>query len=148
MNVSTVAASYKDKVDVTIITIRDDEYLAVLQRFSDRYAVRCRHIDKVTSVGTGTGVATVAVYRCPGQANSVAQTLATNLLDGLARRSLLVVGIAAGVPGTQYTLGDAIFGTRGVDLSVTPAIEGCHQSTTRMAGICWRNACRAVRWCG
>jgi hypothetical protein len=109
INVSTVAASYKGKMDVTLITIRDDEYLAVLQRFSDRHAVRGRNIDEVTSVGTGTGVATVAVYRCPGQANGVAQTLATNLLDGLARRSLLVVGIAAGVPGTQYTLGDVIF---------------------------------------
>jgi len=124
MNVPAIAASYKGKVDVTIITIRDDEYLAVLQGFSDRHAVRGRNIDEVTSVGTRAGVATVAVYRCPSQANSVAQTLATNLLDGLARRSLLAIGIAAGVPSTQYTLGDVIFGMRVVDLSVTPALEG------------------------
>lgn len=87
-------------------------------------AVRGRNIYDVTSVGTRAGVATVAVYRCRGQANSVAQTLATNLLDDLARRSLLVIGIAAGVPSTQYTLGDVIFDTRVVHLSVTPALEG------------------------
>lgn len=98
MNVSAITASYKGKMDATIITIRDDDYLAVLQRFSDRHAVRGRNIYEVTSVGTLVGVATVAVYGCRGQANSVAQTFATNLLDDLARRSLLVVGIAGGRP--------------------------------------------------
>ena len=44
------------------------------------------------------GVATEAVYHCRGQANSVAQTFATNLQGDLVRRSLLVVGIAGGRP--------------------------------------------------
>src|SRR5262245_37688269 len=104
------SSEFKGKVDFGIITIREDEFDAVLRRFpaklgiaSGRRAYNLRSIELSASEGY-----VVAIVRCTEQGNSEAQAVAHALLDELEPRWLLVVGIAGGAPANEFTLGDVV----------------------------------------
>jgi predicted ATPase/nucleoside phosphorylase len=114
------ASEFKGKVDVGIITVREDEFEAVLRRFSDVIGTasgrREYNLRRVETLDSDTYV--VAVLRCAEQGNTEAQDAARDLMEDLDPQWLLVVGIAGGVPASEFTLGDVVVSTRIVDVSL------------------------------
>ncbi|MBK9260208.1 MAG: hypothetical protein IPM54_10275 [Polyangiaceae bacterium] len=119
------ASDWKGKVDVGIITIRADENDAVCRRFPKKigivnarrqYNLHC--VNPIAPHGY-----TVAILRCAEQGNGEALTAARDLLDDLAPRWLLVVGIAGGAPGHGFTLGDVVVSTHIIDFSVEAVLQ-------------------------
>lgn len=107
-------------IDIGILTIRDDEFRAVLAEFPDEAGIHQGKRDytlRYADAGKG-GRYTVAVLRQIEQGNGEAQDAARDLLDDLDPSLLLVVGIAAGLPSDDFTLGDVILSTRVNDYSV------------------------------
>jgi nucleoside phosphorylase len=109
------------KVDIGILTIRDDEFRAVLDVFPSKAGTRkgksreytLRHAD----AGHGERY-TVAVSRLVEQGHGEAQDAARDLIDDLAPRLVLVVGIAGGLPSDDVKLGDVVLSTRIHDFTV------------------------------
>lgn len=72
----------------------------------------------------GGGAYTLAVLRCLEQGNTDAQDAARDLLEDLAPRFVLVVGIAGAVPSYELSLGDVVVSSRIADFSVEAVIGG------------------------
>ncbi|MBK7538696.1 MAG: hypothetical protein IPI49_25680 [Myxococcales bacterium] len=116
---------YRGRVDFGILTIREDENAAVLRRFDKvatdeqqrRYRIRSLKLP-------GGGAYTLAVLRCLEQGNADAQAAASAMIEDLAPRFLLVVGIAGGVPANEFSLGDVVVSSRIADFSVEAVIRG------------------------
>jgi nucleoside phosphorylase len=115
---------YKGRVDFGIITIREDEFEAVLDRFPKVDVVEARRRYRIRRLPlTGGDAYTIAVVRCAEQGTSDALNTARDLLEDLDPAFLLVVGIAGGVPAYEFTLGDAIVCTRIADFSVEAVLR-------------------------
>jgi nucleoside phosphorylase len=86
-------------VDIGILTIRDDEFKAVLRNFpSDHQVYKGRHRDyalRTADAGSGERYR-LAIVRQVEQGNGDAQEAARDLIDDLAPSLVLVVGIAGG----------------------------------------------------
>ncbi len=107
------------KVDIAIITIRDDEFSAVYDRLEEHLSgppIRGSSSGRtyaILSVPTTTGKScTVALARSPEQGNDVSQQVASDVIRDLDPQLILVVGIAGGVPQSDFTLGDVIISSR------------------------------------
>ncbi|MES2639723.1 MAG: hypothetical protein V4850_09575 [Myxococcota bacterium] len=116
-------------VDVAIITVKEEEHSAVLHHFSPANGKTRRGTRQdydVCEVATHDGVVRVAIARCLLQGNVQAQTVATDVLDDLHPRLVVVVGIAGGCPSEDFTLGDVIVSSYIHDLTLedTGAGEG------------------------
>lgn len=110
-------------VDIGIITIREDEFQAVLDVFPNElgdgvhrgkfreYALRKANAGK-------SGHYSIAILRLPEQGNGEALDAARDILEDLEPSLLLVVGIAGGLPSDDLTLGDVVLSTRINDYSV------------------------------
>ncbi|MBK9260268.1 MAG: hypothetical protein IPM54_10575 [Polyangiaceae bacterium] len=132
------ASDWKGKVDVGIITIRADENDAVCRRFPKKigivnarrqYNLHC--VNPIAPHGY-----TVAILRCAEQGNGEALTAARDLLDDLAPRWLLVVGIAGGAPGHGFTPR----GRGGIEHIIDFSVESSPQDGSReyaVAGAGW-----------
>ncbi|TCU74886.1 phosphorylase superfamily protein [Bradyrhizobium sp. R2.2-H] len=108
-------------VDVGILTIRDDEFTAVLQAFPDDHRIhKSRHREyTLRSAGAGEGRRyRLAILRQLEQGNGEAQEAARDLYDDLQPALILVVGIAGGLPSDDVTLGDVVISTRIHDFSI------------------------------
>ena len=108
-------------VDVGIITIRDDEFRAVLTAFPrdpEVYKGRYREYAIRTTEGAASQRYTVAVLRQIEQGNGEAQEAARDMIDDLQPSLLLIVGIAGGLPSDDISLGDVVLSTRILDFSV------------------------------
>jgi nucleoside phosphorylase len=109
------------RVDIGILTIRDDEFRAMLDVFPSKAGIfkgkdreyTLRHAD--ACVGEQY---TVAVLRQIEQGNGEAQDAARDLIDDLAPKLVLVVGIAGGLPSDDVKLGDVVLSTRIHDFTV------------------------------
>ncbi len=114
----------KGKVDFGILTIREDEFEAVLERLPKLAVVEGRRRYRIRQLSLPSGEAyTIAVLRCVEQGNTDALNTARDLLEDLAPRFLLVVGIAGGVPAFEFTLGDVMVSTRIIDFSVEAVLK-------------------------
>ena len=124
--ISPVAAAARatgtsSNVDIGIVTIRDDEFRAVLAAFPDEAgtvqgasrAYTLRHAD----AGGGERYQ-IAVLRLVEQGQGEAQDAARDLIDDLGPRLVLVVGIAGGRPSADVKLGDVVVSTRIHDFTV------------------------------
>ena len=103
------------QVDVAIITIREDEFEAVLQRFTqvEPQEGDSGRIYSIGQVQTKTGKSCkVAIARCSEPGNDVSQQVASDMMRDLDPQLLLVVGIAGGIPHKEFTLGDVIISSR------------------------------------
>ena len=115
----------KGKIDVAIITIRSDEFEAVLERFPSQNHVSGRRYYSVGNIDTGKGRSYLtAVTRCTFQGEGEAQDVARDVIADLEPRWLLVVGIAGGRPSTEFTLGDVVLSTKIYDMTVKAVSEG------------------------
>jgi nucleoside phosphorylase/DNA-binding NarL/FixJ family response regulator len=114
----------KGKIDFAIITIREDEFRAVLKRFpheesvegNRRYAIS--HVEAFDSKHY-----TVAIGRTPEQGQGASQDMARDMIEDLDPHWLLLVGIAGGVPEYEFTLGDVVAANRLLDFCIEAAIE-------------------------
>lgn len=103
------------KVDIAIITMRDDEFRAVLDVFPTE-AGRVEGADRLYNLrhadaGNG-GRYTVAVLRQAEQGTGEAQHVARDLVEDLRPKLVIVVGIAGGLPSNDVKLGDVVLSTR------------------------------------
>ena len=109
----------KGKVDFAIITIREDELRAILDRFPGEVVESQNRFYTLSRVPVRDGSsALVAIARAFEQGTGEAQTVARHIIDDLEPHWILVVGIAGGVPDFEYTLGDVVLSTRVNDLTV------------------------------
>lgn len=114
----------KGKVDFGIITIREDEFDAVLQRlpFIQLVTGRQRYaVSRLETVSDDEYV--IACVRCLEPGTGQAQEVARTMIDELNPQWILVVGIAGSIPDYEYTLGDVILASRLHDFSVSAIIE-------------------------
>jgi nucleoside phosphorylase len=117
----------KDRVDFGILTIREDEFRAVLRRFPLKHGdgvarglrmYNLRSLDLDSRSGY-----TVAILRCIEQGNGEALAAARDLIEDVAPRWILVVGIAGAAPSHDITLGDVVISTRIIDFSVEALLK-------------------------
>lgn len=108
-------------IDIGILTIREDEFRAVLQVFPDGHGIyKGRHREytlRTADAGQGARYR-VAILRQIEQGNGEAQEAARDLIDDLQPSLLLVVGIAGGLPSDDISLGDVVLSTRVLDFSL------------------------------
>ena len=111
----------KPSVDVGILTIRDDEFRAVLNVFPVGHAIhKGQHREyTIREAEAGGGKKyRLAILRQIEQGNGEAQDAARDLIDDLQPSLLLLVGIAGGLPSEDISLGDVVLSTRIQDFSV------------------------------
>src|SRR5262245_41994100 len=124
------AGDLKGKIDFGIVTMREDEEEALLNRLPPTALVDTHHPTSATwpyaisYVNTLSGYHTVAVVRCLRQGNNESQRVAADLIRDLQPTWLLVVGIAGAVPDTDFTLGDVIISSQILDLTVIAVTQG------------------------
>src|SRR5712664_2489153 len=108
-------------VDIGILTIREDEFRAVLKAFPDDHGIyKGRHREytlRTADAGQGARYR-LAILRQIEQGNGEAQEAARDLIDDLQPSLLLVVGIAGGLPSDDISLGDVVLSTRVLDFSL------------------------------
>ncbi len=114
------------KVIVGIITIREDEFEAVLHRFPEhRLVIGESTFYQYAEVEAQSGcVIGVAIARSPEQGEGAAQALAESMIRELRPEWIFVVGIAGSFPTSEFTLGDVLLSQRMHDFAVGAAIEG------------------------
>ncbi|MEI6847693.1 MAG: hypothetical protein WCK32_06610 [Chlorobiaceae bacterium] len=108
-------------VDVGIITVKEEEFAAVLRHFpSDPKLHRTKEFRDydISTIQTPSGTNLVAITRCISQGTGQAQLTASALIEDIAPRFIIVVGIAGAIPTPDFTLGDVIVSTFIHDLSV------------------------------
>ena len=108
-------------IDIGILTIREDEFRAVLKVFPDDHGIyKGRHREyTLRSADAGDGARyRLAILRQIEQGNGEAQEAARDLFDDLQPSLFLVVGIAGGLPSDDVSLGDVVLSTRVLDFSV------------------------------
>jgi hypothetical protein len=111
------------RVDVGILTIKEEEFEAVLEAFPDepdRYVGPTSHRHyNLRSASAGSGATyRVAIVRQLEQGTGEAQDAARDMIEELDPELILVVGIAGGVPSDDLTLGDVVLSLRIHDLTV------------------------------
>lgn len=113
-------------IDVGILTIREDEFRAVLGVFPNGKDLRRlrRHYNIRTAEAGPAQTYRVAILRQLEQGNGEAQEAARDMIEELKPRLLIVVGIAGGLPHDDFTLGDVIVSTRINDYNVEACKEG------------------------
>lgn len=123
---SELAAKYRGSIDVGIITIREDEFEAVLDRFPNRVLTKGSGSDYlIAELQSHDGQqCRVAIARSPEQGTGAAQGTASSMIHDLEPRWILVVGIAGGLPATEYSLGDVLLSQRMNDFAVTAVVDG------------------------
>lgn len=115
-------AQLKGWVDFAIITIREDEFRATLQRFPTEDIIDGQRRYSLSSVMTKSGhKRTVVVVRAPDQGE--ARNTARDLIDDLDPDWLVLVGIAGATPSSRFTLGDVVVATRLQDFTIEARIE-------------------------
>jgi WD40 repeat protein/nucleoside phosphorylase len=115
------------RVDIAIMTVREDEFTAVRKRFkTERRRIPDGRTYLIGEVKTEKQTYTIAIARCIDQANDASQRLAHQMIHDLDPRLILVVGIAGGVPRDEFTLGDVVVSTR----IVNPNVDAWHPDGT------------------
>jgi nucleoside phosphorylase len=118
-------AELKGSVDFGIITIRRDEYQALLKRFpgkNNSEGERNYRISDILANEAGKFIR-VAIVRCTEPGLGEAQSVAHDLITDLNPRCLLAVGIAGGIPDDDFSLGDVVIATKIHDFSVEAVLQ-------------------------
>ena len=121
MNIDAV----KGQIDFGIISIREDEFKAVLDRFQpDAYAEGHRRYEIGNLQTAAGGYYSFASLRLSEQGQGEAQNATRDLIEDLAPRWLLLIGICGSIPSADFCLGDVVCATRVHDFSVRAVKEG------------------------
>nr|HEX4316260.1 hypothetical protein [Kofleriaceae bacterium] len=111
------------RCDVGVLTIKDEEFEAVLDVFSDESELyegpkSKRHYNLRTADAGKEKTYRIAIVRHVEQGTGDAQTTARDMIEDLDPKLILVVGIAGGRPTVDFTLGDVILSMRVHDYTV------------------------------
>lgn len=127
---------FKGKIDFAIITIKHEEFEAVLKRFpGEHFVVGERYYSVCRTDARDHKSYLVAVARCTFQGTGEAQNVARDIIEDLDPQWILVVGIAGGIPSHEFTLGDVVLSTRINDFTVKAVIEGKPDEYAISAGV-------------
>jgi len=97
------------KVDIAIMTIREDEFTAARRYFQiKRQRISDGRTYLIGEVKTEKQTYSIAIARCSEQGTDASQRLAHYIIHNLDPRLILVVGIAGGVPHDEFTLGNVV----------------------------------------
>src|SRR5688572_25120519 len=116
-------AKLRRKIDFAILSVRDDEYEAVLRRFTPSQPVHggSQVYEYVRFYNVNQEPVTILLARQLEQGHTAAQNAARNILEDVAPRWLLLVGIAGAIADPEFSLGDVLLASNLLDLSVTAA---------------------------
>lgn len=115
----------KGKTWFGIITIRNDEFEAVLRQFKPRWIAHGESHYNIAKIENELDEQYyVAIVKQPEQGHGDAQQTANNLIGDLSPECLVVVGICGAKPEFEFTLGDVLVCTRFRDFSVHAALPG------------------------
>lgn len=126
----------KEVVDIGILTIRDDEFAAILEAFPESKKVAKGPSQREYSLRTASfesGDYRIAILRQIEQGNGEAQDAARDMIDDWSPRLIVVAGIAGGLPSEDFTLGDVIASSRIIDYTVQ-ARKAKEQTTYSQTG--------------
>ncbi|UPU37468.1 hypothetical protein M1B72_07115 [Geomonas paludis] len=125
-----------NSVDIAVITIREDEFEAILRKF-----IPCKYItgkrrtyDICEFKDINNKSYEVAVLRAHEQGHGSAQSATSDVISDLDPKWIMVVGIAGGVPEHEFCLGDVVVATRVIDFSVTAAQSNGSTETASRGG--------------
>ncbi len=108
----------RGKVDVVIITTREDEFRAVIARFPGQAVESQNRVYQLSQLpGRDGATAVVAVARASEQGPGVSELATGQIIDDLKPHWVLHVGLASGIPDSKLTLGDVVVSTQVVDLT-------------------------------
>lgn len=130
------AAEIKGTVDFALITIREDEFAAVLHFFPPTGESKGqRRTYEIADFKTLDGSNyRAALFRSTEQGHGAAQAAASDVISDLEPAWLVLVGIAGAVPETEFSLGDVVVATRIIDFSVTAALaDGTTETALKSA---------------
>jgi nucleoside phosphorylase len=116
----------KGKIDVAIITVREDEHAAVIERFPQMrlfHAGNRSYSISIVPLKDG-GQYVIAVVKSIEQGEGNGQDVARDAIEDLDPSWLFLVGICGAVPAAEFTLGDVVIDNRVIDFSVRAALEG------------------------
>ncbi len=140
--------SIKGKVDFALITIRPDEYKAVLDRLSNWKVVtrgRCLY-QYGTIETTNKELVSIAIARTPGQGHGPAQQVANNMFFDLEPKWFVLVGIAGAFPNDDFSLGDVVLASRIIDFAVQAAVDGGTTEYATGGGLVHRDVQNLLSW--
>jgi len=116
-------ANLTGSIDFAIITVREDEFRAVLRYFPPSLECRGRRTYDIAEFEAANNQTyRAALVRTAEQGHLAAQAAASDLIADLAPAWIVLVGIGGAVPETEFTLGDVVLATRLHDFSLTAAI--------------------------
>ncbi len=120
------------RVDVAILTFREDELAAVLERFPSERIVDGRRMYNISRVPLEGGDSySVAITQCvETTGSSYAAEAVRNILEDVAPSLMLMVGTAMAMPSNEVTLGDVAVATRigNVTVGLFAQVGEHHQS--------------------
>lgn len=133
------------KTDVGIITMKEEEFEALLDKFRPTGSHRGKQRDyELATVRTLKGPCNIAITRSLKQGNTYAQTTATELLEDLSPRFVLVVGIAGGIPSEDFCLGDVVISDHIHNLTIEDTGSGEERRFDGQGGPLHPSASRIV----
>jgi nucleoside phosphorylase len=129
MNAPLQIRDLQNQVDFAIITVRDDEFEAVLERFEPRDPIvgGKQLYEYCTCVTDGGAKYGVAIVRSLEQGQTAAQSVARDVIEDLDPGWLILTGIAGGVPDSDFSLGDVLLASRLHDFSLSAAIPNMNK---------------------
>lgn len=119
-----ITENLKGKVDYAIITVRQDEFEAVINRFSikgDYHGERIYNIANLIDKKNNNLL--ISIVRTHEQGQAEAQNITNDIISDLDPKWIVLTGIAGAVPDYEYSLGDVILATRVNDFSIEAAME-------------------------
>ncbi|MGB9366205.1 MAG: hypothetical protein WCE79_09345 [Xanthobacteraceae bacterium] len=123
------------QIDFGIITIRADEFGAVIDQLKPKWLARGERNYRIAAFETSAGdKCSAAIIRTPEQGQNPAQQAANDLINELNPTCLVLIGIGGARPDDDFTLGDVVVATRLHDFSVRAALPGGIGEYTNMGG--------------
>lgn len=117
----------RSKIEFGIITVREDEFTAVLQRFKPTYHTWGLRRYEVCTTTVGDRNQYCAIVRLPAQGPGRGQQVTRDLIEDLNPKWIVLVGICGAVPSADYTLGDVVCATRVNDFSVSAVTQASQE---------------------
>ncbi len=126
----------KLRVDIGVIAVREDEYAAVLGRLPDYQLTKFKHRTyAIGNVSRNDGESCrVALLRAIEPGPNAGQDAARDIIEDLNPQWLALVGIAGGVPDSEFSLGDVVVATRLHDFTVSALIEDTAPQFANLGG--------------
>jgi len=122
-------------IDVGIISIREDEYKAVLDRLKCHLRAERHRTYAIADVQHRSGIIyKVGVVRCVEAGPNAGQDTARDLIEDLDPQWLAVVGIGGAVPSPEFTLGDVVVASRLHDFVVSASFQGASPQFANQGG--------------